>query len=114
MVSTIRERHLLRELQIHVEMETDEARGRFPTALEHEAYGVQMAVLMEEVGKLARAGNKIGLSADEETADRWCREAVLRIIKSISILQRQLLSLHDWPALHAELTWLPDEFKPNG
>lgn len=114
MVATIRERHLLRELQLHVETETDEARERFPVPLELDTRAQQMASLMVQVGKMAEAGGKIELSADDQTADRWRREFVHRAIASISIIQRSVLSLHDWPALAAELHWATEESRDDG
>ena len=112
MVAEIRERNILRELQDLVDAETEAARRRFPTPMEHETLELQVSVLMEEVGKLSRAGNKLGLSADDQVSDQWRRkeggEAVRRAVTSISILQRYVLSLHDWPALPAELRWRPE------
>ena len=108
MVAEIRERNILRELQDLVDAETEAARRRFPTPMEHETLELQVSVLVEEVGKLSRAGNKLGLSADDQVADQWRREAVHRAVTSISILQRYVLSLHDWPALPAELRWRPE------
>ena len=72
-----------------------------------------MQVLMEAVGKIARCNNKLGLAVDERTEDYWRREAVLQSIKAISIIQRYVLHLHDWPALSEELQWGPGEHNAN-
>ena len=114
MIPLMRECRLLSELQRLVDAETDKGRDQeisalsFASLFEYAMRDHQMERLMTEIGKLAEAGSEIELaeaSADDVAADKWRREFVRHAILSISIIQRSVLSLHDWPALHSELTW---------
>ena len=55
---------------------------------------VAVVVLVEEIGKVARPVNKIGMAADDSIAPQWRDEQNQRIITSISILQRHVSGGH--------------------
>ena len=82
---------VLRRLQKLVNEETEEARTKFQNDLSDHDPSVAVVVLVEEIGKVARSVNKIGLAADGSIAQQWMDERNQRIITSISILQRMYL-----------------------
>ena len=76
--------------------ETDRARACYPYRLEDsEDPAVPLLTLFEELGKVVRANNKVGLAADEEVAESWLRERRERLITARSVLDRIWLTFGD-------------------
>ena len=88
------ERLLLRQLHRRTSEESVEARQRFPSDKAIEtlpmAYGI--TALVEEIGKLARASNKLVIAEDEEVIRQWRQEVNDKIRTSISLLERIYLT----------------------
>lgn len=88
------ERLLLRQLHRRTAEESVEARKRFPDDKAIEtlpmAYGI--TALVEEIGKLARASNKLVIASDAEVIRQWRQEINDKIRTSISLLERIYLT----------------------
>ena len=82
---------VLRRLQKLVNEETEEARAKYQNDLSDHDPSVAVVVLVEEIGKVARSVNKMGMAADDSIAQQWRDEQNQRIVTSISILQRMYL-----------------------
>lgn len=89
----------LRRLHGMVAEETDAARAAFPLDKSVESlplvYGLNATV--EEVGKLARCFNKLVIAEDPQVIDQWNKEAIRRIITSLSLLERIYLTMEARP-----------------
>ena len=78
----------VRQLMKEVAAETEEAERKFRNGLDAHPPEVAIVVLMEEVGKLSRAVQRVQLAANSEVANEWRREHRHRIVSCISVLQR--------------------------
>lgn len=73
---------------------TREARQKFsidsPGCIENESVSLAtcLCILTEELGKLCRSVNKLGIARDPSIHDQWIEEARHRFITSMSLLDR--------------------------
>ena len=87
-----KEKLTIRKLQNLANADTIVARGRFPFGIEDSTPYVGLAVLGEQVGKIDRCFNKIGLSSDAQVRENWRLELKENFVKTISILDRLYLA----------------------
>lgn len=84
---------MLRVFQKDVDVETHIARNKFSFRgchIERDQFnrGLWMAAIMEEVGKLSRACNKLTICIDESQRDGYLDEGYHRILTASSLLRR--------------------------
>ena len=87
-----KEKMSLRKLQRLADAETITARPRFEFGIEDSSPYVGLAVLYEQIGKMSRCFNKMGLAHDEEIRQQWQRELKENFVKSVSIIDRMYLA----------------------
>jgi hypothetical protein len=92
-----RERQLLRKFEAEVHAETDKARVAIPAPHDVETlphvFGLNATV--EEIGKLARAYNKLVIAREPDVVRQWQQEVLWRIRTSISLLERLYIKMLD-------------------
>jgi hypothetical protein len=99
-----------------VERHTEEAREKFQSCIHLDRdlpdTFYWLSVLLEEVGKLSRACNKLAIAADSDVQAQWGKEAQHRLLTIASMARRMAErwdEIPQRPALAAETTLLQPE-----
>jgi len=76
-----------RQFARRVEQHTEHARERFPDSI-HEDLAQWISAITEEVGKLARANNKLLIARDLGVRQQWTEEVRHRCLTIASLVRR--------------------------